>query len=61
MPMNCCAKHEMLGKYCSCFAHRIKGLKAFANIVEFWKNDNSILRNLDVSFLVETKAPNTHV
>ncbi len=58
MPMNCCVQHEMLGNYCSCFSHQIKGLKAFTNIVEFWKNDNSILRNFNVSFSVEARAPN---
>jgi hypothetical protein len=37
----------------------VKGLKAFVGIMVFLKNDNSILKSSNVTFLVEAKKFNT--
>jgi hypothetical protein len=37
----------------------VKGLKAFVGIMVFLKNDNSILKSSNVTFLVEAKNFNT--
>ncbi len=59
MPMIYCAKCEILGNSCSCFAHHVKGLNVVVGIAVFLKSDNSTLNNPNATSSIETKAPNT--
>ncbi len=54
-----CAKCQILRNSCSYSIHQVKGLKAFVGIVVFLKNDNSILKNSNVTFLGEANNLNT--
>jgi hypothetical protein len=57
MPMNCHARCEMFEKYCSCFAHQVKRLKALASNTTLLKSNNPTLSSPNVATLVEAKAP----
>lgn len=54
-----CARCQLLRNSCSYYTHQVKGLKAFVGIMVFLKNDNSILKSSNVTFLVEAKNFNT--
>ncbi len=54
-----CARCQILRNSCSYYTHQVKGLKAFVGIMVFLKNDNSILKSSNVTFLVEAKKFNT--
>jgi hypothetical protein len=59
MPMNYCAKHEILRNCCSCFAHHVKGMNVATSIVILLKSDSSTLINPNVAASIEIRAPNT--
>jgi hypothetical protein len=59
MPMNCCAKCELLGNCCSCSTHQIKlRIENICKYYNFLKSDNSIIRNPNVASLIEIRTPN---
>jgi hypothetical protein len=59
MPMNYCAKHEILRNCCSCFAHHVKRLNVIASTTILLKSGSSILSSPNVATLIEAKTPNT--
>lgn len=57
--ITCRTRCLILGNCYSCFAHKVKGLKWFANTVIFWKSENSFKRKPNVVSLVEARDPKT--